>query len=106
MQASLTAITTLYCCACADPGAGAGLGLWTARPFKRNEYITEYSCKLIDYSKALALAAAGKSSHVIALAFGFQSIKGITTPKLGKGGASFANDARDTKANNAKFVRE
>jgi hypothetical protein len=96
----------LYCCPCADLGAGAGLGLWTARPFTRNEHITKYSGKLIDYSKALALAAAGKSSHVIALAFGFLCIKGITTPKVGKGGASFANDARDSKGNNAKFVRE
>jgi hypothetical protein len=86
------------------PPAGAGLGLWTTRPFPKNTYFTEYSGKIITYQQALALAAAGRGSHLRVLELNFRAIKGITTPEDGKGGASFANDARDPSINNAAFV--
>lgn len=75
-----------------------------ARPFPKNAFITEYSGTIITYQQARLLAAAGKGSHLRVLEFNFRALKGITRPKKGKGGASFANDARDADINNAAFV--
>ena len=75
-----------------------------ARPFPKKSFITEYSGTIITYQQARVLAAAGKGSHLRVLEFNFRAIKGITKPKRGKGGASFANDARDVDINNADFV--
>lgn len=80
------------------------MGLWTCEGFKKNKLITEYSGEILTRDQALTLAAAGKASHVRTLEHGGRAIKGITEPKAEEGGASFANDGRGTKENNAKFV--
>jgi hypothetical protein len=82
---------------------GAGKGLFTTTAFKRNQLITEYHGKIIPYKTACRLVALNKASHIRALEFGFRAIKASTKPKLGKGGAAFANDARSKAKNNAKF---
>jgi hypothetical protein len=43
-------------------------------------------------------------THVRALNSQFQYIAGLTVPADGRGGASFANDARDAATNNAIFI--
>jgi hypothetical protein len=84
--------------------AGAGNGLYTDRKFERNELITEYCGPIIDHKKALKLRRQNKHSHIRVLNSQFSYIYGLKQPELGQGGASFANDARDTQKNNAVFV--
>jgi hypothetical protein len=83
---------------------GAGNGLWTTRPFLKNDLITEYDGDTIDRTLALWLRRSHEDSHVRALNSHFIYIDGLQQPVAGRGGASFANDARDTRANNAVFV--
>ena len=83
---------------------GGGNGLWTSRFFRRNELITEYCGPIIDHRKALKLRRQNRHSHIRVLNSQFQYINGIKQPKAGQGGASFANDARDSHHNNAVFV--
>jgi hypothetical protein len=59
---------------------------------------------LIDHKKALKLRKQNKHSHIRVLNSQFQYIDGIRQPQSGVGGASFANDARDSQKNNAVFV--
>lgn len=86
------------------PVAGGGLGLYTSRPYKRNELITEYAGPLISFEEAIVRRHLNLHSHIRALNLNFQSIDGLRSPVMGQGGASFANDARSSLYNNAVFV--
>lgn len=90
------------CCVCCV--SGGGNGLFTSRLFHKNELITEYFGPIIDHKKAKKLRKQNKHSHVRVLTIQFQYIDGIKHPRPGVGGASFANDARDSQKNNAVFV--
>lgn len=85
---------------------GAGLGLWSSRPFKRNDLITSYSGDEISYVEALRLRNAGKGSHIRTIESRHTAINGIKLPQPGEGGASFANDARSRQINNAKLINK
>lgn len=91
--------------ACQTRPAGSGNGLWTARPFFRNDLITEYCGPIIDHEKALKLRKRGRHTHVRVLNSQWLYIDGLKAPVPGEGGASFANDARDAAINNAAFVQ-
>lgn len=84
--------------------AGGGNGLFTTRFFRRNELITEYVGPIIDHKKAQKLRLRNKHSHIRVLNLQFLYIDGLKHPKPGVGGASFANDARDSTKNNAVFT--
>ena len=84
---------------------GAGNGLFTGRPFFRNDLITEYCGLIIDHQKALRLRKRGKATHVRVLNSQWLYIDGLKQPVTGQGGASFANDARNASAYNAVFVQ-
>lgn len=83
--------------------AGAGNGLYTTRSYKRNQIITEYCGPLIDYQEARERRGRQQDSHIRCLSYGTQCIDGLKQPEQGQGGASFANDARDTHLNNSRF---
>uniref|UniRef100_A0A383WPZ8 SET domain-containing protein n=1 Tax=Tetradesmus obliquus TaxID=3088 RepID=A0A383WPZ8_TETOB len=85
--------------------SGAGNGLFTGRPFFRNDLITEYCGPIIDHQKALKLRKRGKATHVRVLNSQWLYIDGLKQPVTGQGGASFANDARKASAYNAVFVQ-
>jgi len=86
--------------------AGSGNGLWTCRPFHKNDLITEYCGPLIDYEKACKLRKQGKHTHVRVLNSQWLYINGLQEPLPGVGGASFANDARDPDVNNSAFIQK
>lgn len=85
--------------------AGAGKGLFTGRPFFKNDLITEYCGPIIDHQKALKLRKRGRATHVRVLNSQWLYIDGLKQPLPGQGGASFANDARKASAYNAVFVQ-
>jgi hypothetical protein len=85
--------------------AGAGNGLFTGRPFFKNDLITEYCGPIIDHQKALKLRKRGRATHVRVLNSQWLYIDGLKQPMAGQGGASFANDARTASAYNAVFVQ-
>jgi hypothetical protein len=72
--------------------------------FLRNELITEYCGPIIDHKRALELRRKKKHSHIRVLNSQHSYIDGIKVPKQGQGGASFANDARDSQQQNSVFV--
>lgn len=78
----------------------AGLGLFTTEEFKCNAIITEYCGTFISHEQAHRLREAGRDSHVRALASQHQHIDGLKQPVQGRGGASFANDARTSRGGN------
>lgn len=94
---------TPFACVSIAVCSGAGRGLFTSRPFKKNEVITEYAGRVLTYKEGMELRRAGKGTHLRALDYGFRALQGITKPKHGMGGASFANDARNASLNNARF---
>jgi hypothetical protein len=78
--------------------------LFVDRPFERNELITEYTGVLIGRETAEKLRAQGLHTHVRCLNMQHAYLDGLRQPVKGKGGGSFANDARDSERNNAAFV--
>lgn len=68
--------------------------------------ITEYQGKLIDHDKALKLRARGQHTHIRVLNSMHLYIDGLKQPEQGRGGASFANDARDADITNAVFIQK
>lgn len=86
--------------------AGAGNGLWATRRYEKHELITEYQGKHIDHEKALKLRKRGRHTHVRVLNSMHLYIDGLKQPEAGRGGASFANDARDPDLTNAMFIQK
>lgn len=83
---------------------GAGRGLFATKRFKKGNIITEFDGEIISRDEALRRRLAREDSHIAGLDFDTQ-IDGINVQAVdGKGGASFANDPRDTKRVNAKKV--
>lgn len=87
----------------------AGLGLFATRAFKKNEIITFYDGPIIEYKEALRRRELKTDSHLRTLNVFCTCIDGITVPKKGLGGASFANDAKGILkmkgvVNNSKLV--
>eukprot|EP00775_Hariotina_reticulata_P009324 gene9324-9489_t len=76
------------------------------RPFVKHDLITEYCGPLIDHEKACKLRRQGKHTHVRVLNSQWLYINGLKEPTPGAGGASFANDARDSTVNNAAFIQK
>lgn len=84
---------------------GAGNGLWATRGFRKGEWITEYDGVVIDRQLACRMREQGLDSHVRTLSSQWDCIAGLKVPLRGCGGASFANDGRSTRLNNATFVQ-
>jgi hypothetical protein len=82
---------------------GAGLGLFTVRPFERGALITQYDGRVIARAEALDLRAQGRDSHVRTLETGHTAIDGLREPLLGRGGGSFANQAPPPLTPNARY---
>lgn len=82
----------------------AGSGLWTTRDYSKSDLLTEYSGTYITHEQALQLRADNLDSHVRVVSSFHLCIDGIKEPRAGLGGASFCNDARNSKINNAVFT--
>lgn len=80
------------------------MGLWTTRPYSKSELITEYSGQYITHEQALDLRNKDMDSHVRVVSSFHLCIDGIRDPLPGFGAASFANDARNSRINNAVFA--
>lgn len=80
--------------------------MWATKRFERNELVTEYQGKLIDHEKALKLRNRGLHTHVRVLNSMHLYIDGLKQPEAGRGGASFANDARDPDITNSMFIQK
>jgi hypothetical protein len=84
----------------------AGMGLFAQRRFSRGELITGYEGNLVSHIQARTLQRNGKHSHVRTLRWKDLAVDGLKlrpAPR-GSGGASYANDGRQTHANNASYV--
>jgi hypothetical protein len=66
--------------------------------------ITEYTGQLIGKSDADRLRQLGHHTHVRVVNFHHLYIDGLKEPLEGHGGASFANDAKDSTLNNAVYT--
>lgn len=84
---------------------GAGNGLFATVAFGKNDYITEYDGYFVDRD-AVASLPADEVTHFRSLGV-FGVIAGFKDPKdaYQHGGASFANDSREAKNNNSKFIQ-
>lgn len=83
----------------------AGLGLFTSVLLFKNQCVTQYEGPVLTYKQARRL---NKFSHTRSLDSQHSVIQGIDDPVLiqGKGGASFANDARGSvMKNNTMFKK-
>jgi SET domain-containing protein len=80
----------------------AGLGLFATQNFKKSRLITEYQGKLISRAEAVNTE---NPSHICCLVAQHSYIDGLRIPRKGAGGGSFANDAMDSKKNNAKYTK-
>jgi SET domain len=84
---------------------GAGKGLFADRDFAPLDFISEYCGEYIDHDEAVRRRSRGEASHIRCVESlrlyidGFQSVDEC----LGKGGAAFANDARDNALTNSKY---
>lgn len=85
---------------------GAGYGLFAARAFARNEFITWMDGEEISRTEALARARAGRASHMRTLVYGFSALDGIREPVAGAGGVSFANHPPSGTKPSAVFVNK
>jgi hypothetical protein len=85
------------------PGVDTGLGLFTSRAFKKNDYITEYDGEFINREASAKLKREGLASHVMSLGNSFMFLDGLRIPAMGRGGSSFANEAREGQTANCKF---
>lgn len=85
-----------------DLGPGAGLGLFASRAFKKGELITWYDGDVRPVMWAVA-AKPEELTHVRSLMMQEAVIDGLKKPLCCCGGASFANDARTTAAQSAKY---
>jgi len=86
------------------PCADAGLGLWTTRFYPKSALITEYCGPIVSFQEARRLREAQQDSHIRVLSSFHECIDGIKEQQPGLGGASFANDARSSRRNNAAFT--
>lgn len=85
----------------------AGNGLFATRDFRRHELVTEYQGVELPASSIRELVTEqgwARASHTISLR-GPTVLDGLKDPKaaVGRGGASFANDARCPALTNAAF---
>jgi len=78
---------------------GAGLGLFASRDFTRGQTLDYFDGEIVSFAEARAR----DPSRMRTLLVHFASIDGLRRPLKGRGWASFANDARDAKRNNARF---
>jgi len=78
-------------------------GLFTTVNIKKNHLITEYNGIPINRERAMSLRKEGKATHIKGLNYDL-FLDGNRWPKLGQGAAQMANDAKDSKKNNSKFV--
>lgn len=90
----------LHCVPC-FPYADAGLGLWTTRFYPKSALITEYCGTIVSFQHARRLREAQQDSHIRVLSSFHECIDGIKEQQPGLGGASIANDARNSRKNNA-----
>jgi hypothetical protein len=86
-------------------GSHAGNGLFADQLFLRNQCVTLYDGREATFDEAQKLEKQGKATHIRALDSHHTVIIGLTNHKRakGRGGGSFANDARDSNLNNTKF---
>lgn len=84
----------------------AGMGLFASRSFERGELITGFEGNLISHAEADALRRNGCHRHVRTLRWKDLAIDGLKVRPAprGCGGASYANDGRCTRLNNATFA--
>ena len=85
---------------------GAGRGLFATTAFRKNEIITWYDGERIDRKEAIRRKSMGKGTH-LASASNYVVLDGLRTPaEMGRGAASFVNDARNSIfQNNAKLEK-
>ena len=88
--------------------AAAGNGLFATRPFAANEWITWYEGEDVDRDVVMAMRANQTATHLITRGVRLDLIDGIRSSDavLGSGAASLANDARDDRYTNSKFVTD
>jgi hypothetical protein len=80
------------------------MGLFAGRDYAKHALLTEYSGDYITHDEAHRLRDQQLDSHVRVVSSFHLCIDGIREPESGLGAASFANDARNSKINNAVFV--
>lgn len=78
--------------------------MWLSKDIKRGALITEYDGDRIDHATAQKLREAGLHTHIRVLNSHWLYIDGLKHAVAGRGGASFANDAQDSKLNNAVYA--
>ena len=85
----------------------AGLGLFADRKYCVRDYVTFYDGRVIDNRTAERLTTK-QQDHVKTLIHKHQHIMGLDVrpPPDGRGGASYANDARSARRTNVKYVHK
>lgn len=88
-------------------GQGAGLGLFATRAFAKGALITECDGELIDGAEMNRRRQRGQATHIRSILPLFVGVDGagLRATDTGRGGASFANDARRAEGNNSRFVQ-